>query len=131
MSVPERWSVHATDEACDLAVRAPNAGRVAPDEVFVAGPIADDLRRAIRTVDPSALVHDASQGWVEVVLLNGRDTFARLSSLRLPEGDGYVQGDVARVAARVFVDGDAVRVYVPAFWEAHLRDRVRHVGSAG
>jgi hypothetical protein len=129
--VPERWSVHATDEACDLAIRAPNAGRVAPDEVFVAGAIADDLRRAIRTVDPTALVHDASEGWAEVVLPAGRGTFVRLSSLRLPDGDGYVQGDVARVAARVFVDGDAVRVYVPSFWEAHLRERVRDVGSAG
>ena len=129
--MPERWSVHATDEACDVAMRAPHAGRVAPDEVFVAGPVADDLRRAIRTVDPTALVRDASQGWTEVVLPDGRDTFARLSSLRLPDGDGYVQGDVARVVARVFADGGAVRVYVPAFWETHLRERVRHVGSAG
>jgi hypothetical protein len=129
--VPELWSVHATDEACDLAMRAPHAGRVAPDEVFVAGPIADDLRRAIRTVDPDALVRDASQGWSEVVLPDGRDAFARLSSLRLPDGEGYVQGDVARVVARVFADGDAVRVYVPASWETHLRERVRHVGSAG
>ena len=126
----ELWSVHATDEACDLAMRAPNAGRVAPDEVFVAGPIAGDLRRAIRTVDPAGLVRDASQGWAEVVLSDGRDMFARLSSLPLPDGDGYVQGNVARVAARVFVAGDTVRVYVPAFWEMHLRDRVRHVGSA-
>jgi hypothetical protein len=129
--VPELWSVHATDEACDLAIRAPQAGRVAPDEVFVAGPIADDLRRAIRTVDPTAMVRDASEGWTEVVLPDGRDTFARLSSLRLPDGDGYVQGDVARVAARVFVSDDAVRVFVPAFFEAHLRERVRLMGSAG
>jgi hypothetical protein len=127
--VPELWSVHATDEACDLAMRAPHAGRVAPDEVFVAGPIADDLRRAIRTVDPTAIVRDASQGCTEVVLPDGRDTFARLSSLRLPHGDGYVQGDVARVAARVIVDGDAIRVFVPAYWEAHLRERVRLVGG--
>jgi hypothetical protein len=129
--VPELWSVHAKDEACDLAMRAPHAGRVASDEVFVAGPIADDLRRAIRTVDPTALVRDASQGWTEVVLPGGRDTFPRLCPLRLPDGDGYVQGDVARVAARVFVDGDTVRVFVPAYWDAHVRERVRLVGSAG
>jgi hypothetical protein len=129
--VPELWSVHATDEACDLAIRAPHASRVAPDEVFVAGPIADDLRRAIRTVDPTALVRDASQGWTEVVLPEGRATFARLSSVRLPDGDGYLQGDLARVAARVFVSGDAVRVFVPASFEVHLRERVRLVGSAG
>jgi hypothetical protein len=129
--VPELWSVHATDEACDLAIRAPHAGRVASDEVFVAGPIADDLRRAIRTVDPTALVRDASHGWTEVVLPEGRATFARLSSVRLPDGDGYLQGDLARVAARVFVSGDAVRVFVPASFEVHLRERVRLVGSAG
>jgi hypothetical protein len=129
--VPELWSVHATDEACDLAVRAPRAGRVAPDEVFIAGPIADDLRRAIRTVDRTALVRDASQGWAEVDLPDGRGVFARLSSLRLPDGDGYMQGDVARVVARVFVDGGDVRVFVPSYWEAHLRERVRLVGSAG
>ncbi|HEX5937773.1 MAG TPA: hypothetical protein VFZ75_08840 [Actinomycetota bacterium] len=126
--MPELWSVHATDEACDLAMRAPRAGRVAPDEVFVAGPIADDLRRAIMTVDPDALLRDASQAWAEVVLAEGgRDTFARLSGLRLPDGEGYIQGDVARVAVRVFVHGDAVRLFVPAYWATHLLERVRDV----
>lgn len=126
--MPEPWSVYATADACDLAMRAPHAGRVAPDEVFVAGPIADDLRRAIVRVDPGAVLRDASQGWTEVDLPDGgRETFARLSSLRLPDGDGYVQGDVARVAVRVFVDGDAIRLFVPAYWAAHLLERVRRV----
>jgi hypothetical protein len=126
--VPELWSVHATDDACDLAMRAPRAGRVAPDEVFVAGPIADDLRRAILRVDPEAVLRDASQGWTEVALPDGgREAFARLSALRLPDDDGYVQGDVARVAVRVFVDGGAIRLFVPAYWATHLLERVRHV----
>jgi hypothetical protein len=126
--VPELWNVHATAEACDLAMRAPRAGRVAADEVFVAGPIADDLRDAILRVDPEGLLRDASQGWTEVVLPDdGRELFARLSSLRLPGGDGYVQGDVARVAVRVFVDGDAIRLFVPAYWATHLLERVRRV----
>ena len=130
--MPELWSVHATEDACDLAMRAPRAGRVASDEVFVAGPIADDLRRAIAKVDPRALLRDASQGWTEVVLPDGgRETFARLSALRLPDRDGYVQGDVARVAARVFVDGDAIRLFVPAYWATHLLERVREVEGAG
>jgi hypothetical protein len=129
--VPEVWSVHATEDACDLAMRAPRAGRVALDEVFVAGQIADDLRSAVLKVDPQALLRDASQGWTEVVLPDGgRETFARLSALRLPDGDGYVQGDVAHVRVRGFVDGDAIRLFVPAYWAAHLLERVRHVEGA-
>ena len=129
--MPEIWSVHANDEACDLAMRAPGAGRVAPDEVMVRGPVADDLRAAIHTVDPDALIRESTEGWAEIVIDGGdaRDVFARVSELRLPDGPGYVQGDVARVAARVFVEGDGIRVLVPASWESHLRRRVDDAGS--
>lgn len=125
----ELWSVHASEEACDIAMRAPEAGRVAPDEVMVRGAIAEDLRRAVHTVDPGSLIRDAGEGWAEVTLdgSEGRDVFARVSALRLPEGPGYVQGDVARVAARVFVGEEAIRVLVPAYWESHLRRRL-HAG---
>jgi hypothetical protein len=124
--VDDLWSVHADEDACDLAMRAPGAGRVAADEVFVRGTIAEDIRRAILTVDPDALMREASEGWGEVALIgdHGRDLFARLSELRLPELAGYVQGDVARTAARVFVDRDAILVLVPASCEGHLRRRV-------
>jgi hypothetical protein len=124
--VVELWSVHANEEACDLAMRAPGSGRVASDEVIVRGPIAEDIRRAVRTVDPDALIREATEGWAEVVMEgdDSRDDFARLSELRLPDAPGYVQGDVARVAARVFVGEDGIRVFVPAYWESHLRGRV-------
>jgi hypothetical protein len=129
--MPEIWSVHANEEACDLAMRAPGAGRVAPDEVMVRGPVAEDLRAAINTVDPDALIRVSTEGWTEIVIDGGdaRDVFARVSELRLPDGPGYVQGDVARVAARVFVEGDGIRVLVPASWESHLRRRVADAGS--
>lgn len=122
----ELWSVHASEEACDLAMRAPGAGRVASDEVIVRGPVAEDIRRAVLTVDPDALIREATEGWAEIVIDGGdaRDVFARLSELRLPDGPGYVQGDVARVAARVFVEGDVIRVLVPAYWESPLRRRI-------
>jgi hypothetical protein len=129
--MPELWSVHANDEACDLAMRAPGAGRVAPDEVMVRGPIAEDLRAAIHTVDPDALVREATEGWVEIAVAGGdaRDVFARVSELRLPDGPGYVQGDVARVAARVYVEDEGILVLVPAYWESHLRRRLDGAGS--
>jgi hypothetical protein len=129
--MPEIWSVYANDEACDLVMRAPGAGRVATDEVMVRGPVADDLRAAIHTVDPDALIRESSEGWAEIVIEGGdaRDVFARVSELRLPDGPGYVQGDVARVAARVFVDAEGIRVLVPASWESHLHRRIDHAGA--
>jgi hypothetical protein len=125
-SVAELWSVHASEEACDLAMRAPEAGRVAPDEVMVRGPIAEDMRRAVHTVDPDSLIRDAREGWAEVTLdgSDAREVFARVSALRLPDGPGYVQGDVARIAVRVFVGEDVMRLLVPAYWESHLRRRL-------
>jgi hypothetical protein len=124
--VGELWSVHALEEACDLAMRAPGAARVAADEVFVRGPIAEDLRAAVITVDPDALIRDPTEGWTEVVLAGGhaRAVFAGLSELRLPVGGGYVQGDVAGVAARVFVGDDALHVFVRAPSGAFLRRQV-------
>lgn len=129
--MPEIWSVYANDEACDLVMRARGAGRVAADEVMVRGPVAEDLRAAIHTVDPDALIRESTEGWAEIVLDGGdaRDVFARVSELRLPDGPGYVQGDVARVAARVFVEGDGIRILVPASCEAHLRRLVDDTGS--
>jgi hypothetical protein len=93
---------------------------------MVPGPIAEDLRAAIRTVDPDALIRESTEGWAEIVLegTDARDVFARLSELRLPDGRGYVQGDVARVAARVFVDDSTLHLFVPAPWEAYLRRQV-------
>jgi hypothetical protein len=130
--VPELWSVYADEEACDIAMRAPGAGRVAPDEVMVRGPIAADLLSAIHTVDHDALVREATEGWAEVVIEGGdaRDVFAVLSELPLPDGPGFVQGDVARIAARVFVQEDDIRVLVPACWESHLHRRIGGAGSS-
>jgi len=124
--VAELWSVRATEEACDLAMRAPGAGRVAADEVVVRGTIAEDLGAAVRTVDPHALIRESTEGWAEVVLegSDARDIFTRLSELRLPDGPGYVQGDVARLPARVFAEADKLHLFVPAPWGAYLERQV-------
>ena len=120
--MPELWSVHADPDACDLAIRAPGAGRVAPDEVFVRGLLADDLRRAIRKVDPAAVIRRADDGWVEAIVSD--DTFSRLSALEPPSRPAYLQGEVAGVPARVFVEDDVLTVFVAASFEAHLRLRL-------
>ena len=122
----ELWSVHALEEACDLAMRAPGAGRVAADEVFVRGPVAEDLRAAVTTVDHDAVIREATEGWVEIVLAGdeAHTVFARLSELRIPDAGGYVQGDVAGVAARVFIDDDGLHVFVRAPSGAYLRRQV-------
>jgi hypothetical protein len=126
--VAELWSVHAAEEACDLAMRAPGAGRVAADEVMVRGPLADDLRAAVHTIDADAVIRECSDGWSELVLsgAHARSTFARVSDLSLPDDGGYVQGDVARVAVRVFVERDTLRVLVRASWGSYL---ARQIGN--
>jgi hypothetical protein len=123
--VAELWSVHAAEEACDLAMRTPGAGRVATDEVIVRGSIAEDLQAAVRTIDADAVIRECSEGWSEIVLsgAHARSTFARVSDLPLPDG-GYVQGDVARVAARVFVEEDALHVFVRASWGSYLARQI-------
>jgi hypothetical protein len=130
--MPEIWSVYANEEACDLVMRAPGAGRVAADEVMVRGPVAGDLRAAIHTVDADALIREATEGWAEILIDGGdaRDVFARISALPLPDGQGYAQGDVARVAARVFVEDERIRVLVPSSWASHVRRRIDDVGSS-
>ena len=75
--------------------------------------------------DPAAVVLDVTDGWT-VLTLSGdrvRDAFAQLSALRLPD-DGFVQGDVARVPARVLVEPDGLRILVPAMWGDQLRSRI-------
>ena len=122
----ELWSVHAAEEACDLAMRAPGAGRVAVDEVIVRGSIAEDLHAAVHTIDAGAVIRECSEGWSEIVLsgADARSTFARVSDVPLPDGGGYVQGDVARVAARVFVEADTLRVFVRASWGSYLARQI-------
>ena len=122
----ERWTIHASDDACDIAMRADGSGRVAADEVFVAGRIPPDLREAVMKVDPDALIRDASEGWEELVLdhVDARDVLAGLSELPFPEPPGYVQGEVARVAVRAFVRDEAVSLFVRAPWAYHLRRRI-------
>ena len=124
----ERWSIHANEDACDVAMRAPGAGRVAADEVFVDGPLAPDLRAAVERVDPDALIRDAQDGWEEVVLDpdDARAIWPGLSPLTLPDAPGYVQGDVAGVPVRAVVGRAGVSLFVRPPVASFLRRRIAH-----
>jgi hypothetical protein len=96
--------------------------RIAPDEAMVVG---EPDMIATTLTDPHAVVLDVTDGWA-VLTLSGdgvRAGFARLSALRLPD-EGFVQGDVARVPARVIVERDRLRIFVPAMWVEHVRSRI-------
>lgn len=129
--MPELWSVHATEDACDLAMRASGAGRVAADEVFVAGRLPDDLRAAIAKVDPAALIRDASEGWEAIALArdDAQAVWPRLCELPLPEPPGYVQGAFAGVPVRAVVTDVAVAVHVRPPVAYHVRRRIEELTS--
>ncbi|HZD18478.1 MAG TPA: hypothetical protein VE669_10085 [Actinomycetota bacterium] len=114
--------VFASPEACD---RIPEAHRVAPEEAMLLGDPPADLETAVRELDPDALLLDVSDGW-DLLELDGedvREVFARVSELELPDR-GFVQGEVAGVGVRVLVEGDRLRLLVPAMWTEHLRERI-------
>lgn len=129
----------AAPEAADALMNAPGAYacRVAADEVLlIAEPGAlDALARAsaetAASADPDAVVLDTTDGWA-VWTLEGseaREAFARLSAVPLPE-EGFTQGDVSHVPAKVVVSKDRehlrLHLLVPAMWGAFLRERILH-----
>jgi sarcosine oxidase gamma subunit len=105
--------------------------RVAPDETMaVAAPdFADDVRREladrIAALDHDALVLDVSDGWVAIGLVgdDAERALSYLSALEPPSTDGFAQGDVARVAAKILREPDGLLLLVPAYWRDHVRTR--------
>jgi len=49
---------------------------------------------------------------------------ARISELELPDR-GWIQGEVARAAAKVLVEPGRIAVLVPAMLAAHVEERIR------
>lgn len=102
--------------------------RSAPDEMLLVGPpqeidaIVAAATRLVTDADPDAVVLDATDGWTVWTLSGpGRgDAFTRLSALELP-ADGWVQGRVAGVPAKVIVASDAIHILFPAMWSEHVR----------
>jgi hypothetical protein len=98
--------------------------RVAPREVMLVGPAASSDVSAV--VGEAGLVVDVSDGWVGLVLegVDAPAAFARISELELPDR-GWVQGEVARAAAKVLVEPGHIAVLVPAMLAAHVEQRIR------
>jgi hypothetical protein len=105
--------------------------RLAPDEVLLVGAPGDAGRLVaaatdlVALVDDDALVVDATDGW-SIWTLEGeqiRAALSRLSWVPLPD-EGFAQGDVARVAAKLIARPDRVHLLVPAMWRSYLRDRI-------
>lgn len=107
--------------------------RTAPDEALsvcpaeVAADVARELEDRVAALDDDAVVLDVSDGWTAWRLTgpDSRDAFAYASRLALPD-EGFVQGSVAHVAAKVVVEADALTVLVPAYWHDHVRERLIH-----
>jgi hypothetical protein len=127
--------VCAADPAALDRLVAPGHGarmlRVAPDELMAVAKrdVIDDVRRElhdrITALDDDALVIDGSDGWTAIAL-TGPDAdraLSYLSALDPPGSDELVQGDVARVAAKIVREPDGLLVLVPAYWGEHLRTR--------
>ena len=122
-------------EAAALDALAPAGAtrcRVAPDEAMFlreAGAGQALLRdaQAVTAGDESALIVDGTDGWTVWTLSGDRlpDALERLSHLEIDAGaDGFTQGDVAHVPARIVIDHARVHLLVAAMWGDYLRQRI-------
>jgi len=124
---PPVIAVLASADAID-ALRAPSGAtlcRVAPREALVVGD--SELSASDIVLDePGAIVEDVTDGWAGFELAGDDvlEAFARLSELELP-GEGFVQGDVARIGAKVVVTPGRVTIVVPAMLGAFVEERIR------
>jgi len=119
--------VCASIETCDR-VEAPArvvVMRVAPREVLLVGEVDVGAVRA-SFGDAAVFVDDVSDGWTAFVIEgdDAPDVFARLSELELPP-EGWIQGDVARTAAKVIVEPGRLTMVVPSMLAAHVEERIR------
>ena len=121
IELPTVVTVLASAGACD-GVRATSMLRVAPGEVMLIGADAT----AATTGESTALIADVSDAWVAFVVdgEDAADVFARLSELALPS-EGWIQGEIAHAACKVFIEPGRITIYVPAMLATHLEERIR------
>ena len=142
--MPEQWAIadaakvrgFGPPEALDKLTPPPGvrAGRVAPDEVLWvgergrAGELAETLGAELSGHGNRATVVDHSDGYALFTLTGPeRDgLFSRLSSIRLPAVDAFVQGNVAGVPARAFCSADRLEVIVTSDVAWFVSGRLEH-----
>ena len=144
--MPERWQITAAakarafgpPEALDKLTPPPGvrAGRVATDEVlWVSEPgRAEELVQALGAQLSGqrnrAAVVDHTDGYVLFTLAGEghEELFARLSSIRIPRVDGFVQGNFAGVPARIFRSQGRLQVIVTSDVAWFVGGRLEHAG---
>ena len=110
------------------------AGRVAGDEVlWVAAAeriekLLDELRAQLGSLGNRAAVVDHSDGYALFSLTGPEraELFARLSSIRVPAVDAFVQGSFAGVPARTFRSADRLEVIVTSDVAWFVSGRLEH-----
>jgi hypothetical protein len=82
---------------------------------------------AVTAGDADALIVDGTDGWAVWTLSGDRlsDALERLSHLEIDaSADGFTQGDVAHIPARIVVNQGRVHLLVAAMWGDYLRQRI-------
>ena len=143
--MPEQWEVTAAAKARAFgppdaleALTVPSgvrAGRVAGDEVLWVGAagsidtLLESLQSQLAALGNRAAVVDHSDGYALFTLTGDTrgELFARLSSIRIPAGGGFVQGNFAGVPARIFCDSDRIAVIVTSDVAWFVGGRLEHV----
>ena len=143
--MPEQWEVTAAAKARAFgppdaidALTAPagvRAGRVAGDEVLWVGAdgsigtLLESLQSQLASLGNRAAVVDHSDGYALFTLTGEArgELFARLSSIRVPAGGGFVQGNFAGVPARIFCSADRIEVIVTSDVAWFVGGRLDHV----
>ncbi len=142
--MPEQWEITAAakarafgpPEALDKLTPPPRvrAGRVAGDEVLWvsepgrAGELVEALGKQLSGHGNRAAVVDHTDGYA-LFTLSGEEReelFARLSSIRIPQTDGFVQGNFAGVPSRIFRSQDRLEVIVTSDVAWFVAGRLEH-----
>ena len=142
--MPEQWEItdaakvrgFGPPEALDKLTPPPGvrAGRVAGDEVLWvgergrAGELTEALGAELSGYGNRATVVDHSDGYA-LFTLTGQERgalFARLSSIRIPAVDAFVQGNFAGVPARTFCRADRLEVIVTSDVAWFVSGRLEH-----
>ena len=142
--MPDGWEIaeaakvrgFGPPEALDKLTPPPGvrAGRVAGDEVLWVGDsgrvgeLLETLGAELSGYGNLATVVDHSDGYALFALTGPErnEVFSRLSSIRIPETDAFVQGNFAGVPARTFCSADRLEVIVTSDVAWFVGTRLEH-----